>query len=165
MENLARLGIDLTSLLVYAVNFGLIVLIIAKFFSGPLLKMLEDRRQSIKSNIEEAEKLKMELATQMEKFEKDKKQMEIRMDQEIKTMRNDMERKKKEFDAENEAKKIKMMAEVKTAIDEQKNNLQKELKADLLSMVQRMVMYIVSNKIPSELVQSSVAEAWQNYKK
>ncbi|MDB5225472.1 MAG: atpF [Candidatus Adlerbacteria bacterium] len=53
---LTTFGIDWRLLLINMVNFGLLVLGLWYFLYGPVMKMLEDRRQKLHRGVEDAEK-------------------------------------------------------------------------------------------------------------
>lgn len=57
------LGIDLKFILAQLINFGLLIFILKKLLYGPILKVLEERRQKISESLADAEKIKRELAT------------------------------------------------------------------------------------------------------
>ena len=164
MESLARLGIDLWSLLLYAVNFGLVVLLIAKFLTKPILKVLDERKLQIKKNVEEAEKLREVMAEQQKKMEVEKAEMQAQLHAELAQSKKEIDEKRKTAETEIEAKKAKMLAEVKLIIEEEKAGLMAQAEADILKLMQKIVLHIVSNKIPGDVVKESVTESWKQYK-
>ncbi len=164
MESLARLGIDLWSLLLYAVNFGLVILIVAKYLTKPLLKVLDERRGQIKKNIEEAEKLREEMARHQKKMEQERSDMQAKLHEELSKSKKEIEEKRKAVEAEIEAKKTKMLADVKAIIEEEKRTIMASAQADILKLMQKIVLHIVSNKIPADVVSASVTESWEQYK-
>ncbi|OGJ51961.1 hypothetical protein A2335_01665 [Candidatus Peregrinibacteria bacterium RIFOXYB2_FULL_32_7] len=165
MESLSLLGIDFWSVFLYIFNFGLILFVVWKFFTNPIIETIDKRRNQIKNNIEEADKLKNELAKQKEMMEKEKEVIRLEMEDQMNELRKDLEKKRKDAEAEIEAQRNKMIEEVRRAIEEQKKSIKDDVKKDMIEMVQRMVLYIVSNKIPQDIVRSSVNEAWEIYKK
>ncbi|MDP3975372.1 MAG: F0F1 ATP synthase subunit B, partial [bacterium] len=60
MEAFSRLGIDWNSVILYLINFGILAVVVGYFVTGPILRILDQRRQHIQSAVEEAEKLKQE---------------------------------------------------------------------------------------------------------
>ena len=55
-------GVDWVHLAAQSVSFGIVCLILYRFAYGPVLKMLEARRQQIAAGLANAEKIKTELA-------------------------------------------------------------------------------------------------------
>jgi len=165
MESLGRLGIDVWSLLVYAVNLGLIVFILAKFFTKPLLDAIDKRRNQISDNINEAERFKNELVKQKDLMEKEKEALRAKVEEEMRTFNLSIDKRKKDAEAEIEASKAKMLADIKRVMDEEKANLQANVKKEVAALVEKMVLYIVNNKIPREVVEDSTKDAWNLYKR
>lgn len=163
MESLARLGIDFWSLLLYAVNFGLVVWVVAKYLTKPVLKTLDERRSAIKKNIDEAEKLRQEMAKQSEKMEEEKAAMQAKLADELSKSRKEIEAKQKKAEAEIDAKKAKMLEEVQQVINAEKSNMISSAEKEVLKLMQKIVLNIVSNQIPEDVVKKSVDTAWSNY--
>jgi F-type H+-transporting ATPase subunit b len=61
-DTLIRLGIDWRELLAQAICFGIIVFVLAKYAYGPVLAVLQQRRDKIAEGINNADKIKAELA-------------------------------------------------------------------------------------------------------
>ena len=165
MESLARLGIDLWSLLLYGVNFGLVVWLVARYLTKPMLKMLDERRNTIKKNIEEAEELRQEMAKQREKMEHEKQKMQAKLADELSKSRKEIDEKRKQAEAEIDAKKSKMLADVKAIIDEEKAGIVGSAEKEVLKLMQKIVLHVVSNQIPEDVVKKSVDTAWNQYTK
>ena len=147
------------------INFGLILFVVWKFFTNPIIEMLEKRKNQIKNNIEEADELKNELAKQKTTMDNEKEELKASMELQMEALKSDLDKKRKEAEAEIDARRAKMMEEVKKAIDDQKAAIKDDIREEMLEMVKRMVLYIVSNKIPEDVVKSSVTEAWGAYNK
>lgn len=163
MESLARLGIDLWSLLLYGVNFGLVVWLVAKYLTKPMLNMLDERRSAIKKNIDEAEKLRQEMTKQREKMEKEKEVMQATLAEELSKSRKEIEEKRKQAETEIDAKKAKMLVDVQEVIATEKANILVNSEKDVLKLMQKIILNIVSNQIPEDVVKKSVDTAWVQY--
>ena len=164
MESLGRLGIDLRSLLLYAVNFGIVVFLVARYLTGPLLKALDERRNQIKKNLDEADELKTEMEKQRKMMESERNEMREKLQQELGETKKSLEEKRKAAEAEIDAKKAKMVEEVKGVIAGEKAGLVKSVEGDILKMVQRMITHIVSEDLPKETIEKSVTKAWEKFK-
>ncbi len=57
MEIIQTLGIDVTLLLAQMLNFGILVAVLAFLVYKPLLKLIDDRRESIRKSMEDADKI------------------------------------------------------------------------------------------------------------
>ncbi len=164
MESLARLGIDFWSLLLYSVNFGLVVLLVAKFLTKPILKVLDDRKGQIEKNVEEAEKLREEMARYQGQMERERHDMQAKLHEELTKSKKEIEERRKLAEVEIEAKRVKMLADVKVVIDSEKRNIIDNAQSEVLALMQKVILHIVSNKIPENLVKESVTESWMKYK-
>jgi len=163
MEALSKLGIDWWSVLLYAVNFGVVVLIIAKFLTKPLLKVLDDRTNQIRKNITEAEELRTSMSHQQEAMKKEREAMQTLLQEELEKSRKDIDDKRAAAEAEIDAKKTKMLLDVQAVIQNEKAKLMSAVQADMLKLMQKIVLHIVSNKIPEDVVKQSVSESWKTY--
>ena len=56
------LGIDLKSLIFQLVNFSILIFVLGKLLYKPIVRMLDSRREAIKKSMDDAEKVKKELA-------------------------------------------------------------------------------------------------------
>ena len=165
MESLARLGIDLSSMLLYVVNFGVIVLLLAKFFTKPVLAMIENRKKMISDNINSAEKLKEELMKQREKMEKEKEDLRVQVEEEMKKFHQEIDQRRREAEAEIDLRKAKMLEDIQKVMNDEKVNLQASVQKELMALVEKMVLHIVHNKVPSAVIEESTQEAWKLYKR
>jgi len=68
---LAALGIDPLVLIVYIINFGLVLFLLQRFAYKPILGMLEQRQQRISDSLAAADKAAEEAAQQRVEFEKE----------------------------------------------------------------------------------------------
>ena len=59
-SGISALGVDLPSLLVYLVNFGVLLVILYFFGYKRILRMLDQRSQSIRESLEEADRVRRE---------------------------------------------------------------------------------------------------------
>ena len=62
MELLKNLGVDGPKLIAQLINFGIVMFVLWRFAYKPVLEMLESRRQKIAEGMDNAEKIKAELA-------------------------------------------------------------------------------------------------------
>ena len=163
MESLGRLGIDLSSLLLYAVNFGVIVLLLAKFFTKPVLEMMEKRKKVIATNVHEAEELKEELIKQRELMKKEKEELKAQVEEEMKKMHQEIDQRRRDAETEIDTRKAKMLEDVQKVMNEEKANLQMSVQKEMMALVEKMVLHIVHNKVSNDVVAESTEEAWKLY--
>lgn len=163
MQGLQSLGIDLASLLIYAVNFGLLVVITYFLFYKKIVGAMDERRENITSRLEQAEKIKLEFQKKLSEMEASKKAKEAELTAELDKMKSFIAGKKKELVADMEKERAVMLEKTSKEIEERKEQLVSEVEKELLNVVQKIVLEVVENRVPQEAIQSSVNDAWKNY--
>lgn len=165
MDALLKLGIDWQSIIFYIVNFGILFFLIGKFFVPPILGILDKRREAIQTSLSEAEKLQREFQKKMSEIEAEKAEAQQVMIKEMDKLQASLDKKKHEMKVEMEAQKLKMMEEAQKEIEARKAQILHDAEAQTVELIKKMVMYIVQNKLPAEMVEQSVKEAWAVYNK
>ena len=163
MEVFSSLGIDWNSVIIYVVNFGVLVAFLAYFFTGPLLKMIDERRDKIKNNLEEAERIKNEFVSEKKKADVEKEALKTEMEQKMGHLKKELDQRRKQQEEQMELKRAKMLEEVRSIVEEEKSLILKKAEAQTLALIEKVVLHVVSHKVPKEVVKSSVDEAWKSY--
>lgn len=163
MQGLQSLGIDLASLLIYAVNFGLLVAITYFLFYKKIVAAMDERRENITSRLEQAERIKLEFQEKLSEMEASKKAKEAELTAELDKMKSFIADKKKELVAEMEQERAAMLDKASKEIEERKEKLVSDVEKELLKAVQKIVLEVVENRVPEDAIQSSVNDAWKNY--
>lgn len=165
MEVLAKLGIDFNNVIIYLVNFGILFGVIAYFVTGPVLKMLDKRRDTIRENLEKAEAIKREFMEEKQKADAERETLKAEMAEQLSMMKKELDQRRKEQEEALATKKAKMLEEVRTLVEDEKGKILQKAEQQTLDLIAKVVMHIVSNKIPQEVVKESVSEAWKTYNK
>lgn len=165
MEVLGKLGIDLNSVVLYLINFGILFAVIAYYVTGPVLRMLDERKKMIKNNLEEAEKIKREFMEEKIKADHERELIKADMSSQMDQLKKSLEERRKKQEGELLEKKTKMMEEIRVLVEDEKNKVLKKAEAETLNLITKIVMNIVSNKIPQEVVKESVTDSWKVYNK
>ncbi len=165
MDKLLQLGIDPWSMLLYLANTGVLIAVLTYFFYKPMVKFMDDRRQQIKDSIDEAERLQDEFKAELEKVEAEKAEAEAELKKELDRLRRFTEEKRAELTSEMEAARAKMMEKAQAEIDQKKDSLIKEVEADVMKLMTRIILDIVENKVPEDVVEGSIQTAWKNAQK
>jgi F-type H+-transporting ATPase subunit b len=163
MQGLQSLGIDFSSLLIYAVNFGLLVGVTYVFFYKKIVKAMDERRETITSRLEQADKIKNEFQEKLAEMEASKKAKEAELNAELDKMKSFIADKKKALVAEMDKERSVMLEKTAKEIEDRKNKLVSEVEKELLNVVQKIVLEVVENRVPQEAIKSSVDDAWKNY--
>lgn len=161
MNAFENIGIDITSLSLYIVNFGIIVFFIGKYVTGPLIDMLEKRRSAIEENISEAETLKNEMAKQKEVIDLERKAMKEQLHKDSELAKAKGQEIATQVIKSAEEKKLEILNTAQTQAQKQIDQIVVGSEKEIKSTVKRMISHIVSNKLPEDLIDQSVKDAWE----
>lgn len=161
MNAFANIGIDITSLSLYIVNFGVVIFFIGKYVTGPLIDMLEKRRSAIEENLTEAETLKNEMAKQKEVIELERKSMKEQLHKDSETAKVKGQELAAQIIKSAEEKKIEILNTAQLQAQKQIDQVLIGSEKEIKSTVKRMISHIVSNKLPEDLIDESVKDAWE----
>lgn len=163
MDKLLTLGIDPMAMVVYLANTGLVIIVLTKLLYKPVLKILDKRRDIIKNSIEEAQNMQKAFEEKVERLEKEKKETEERLKGEVEKMHKFAEEKKKELMAEMEASRASMLKKTQEEIEAKKEGLMKEVEQDVKMLMAKIILDIVENKVPEDVIQESIGSSWKQY--
>jgi len=161
MEALKALGIEPWSILLYLVNFGLLLAILTRFLYKPVLKFLDERRATVRTNLEEAETLKRQLSEERQRSDSENRLMAAEASRQVAAAKADADAKSRVLMAEAEAKREKMMAEAEDEIASRKSKLMGEVQQDVLDRIEKVAMSVLAEKVPAHVVSESVKDAWK----
>ncbi len=165
METLLTLGIDWQSLIIYLVNFGVLFVIVGKYVLPKILQHLDDRKNTIEGSIEEANKLKDSFQKKLAEIEKEKEEAKIQLLNEIEEVKKTLDTQRQALTESMEQERHQMLETASKEINERKEMLMKEVEEHMLEVVKKMVLFVVQNKLPEDVVKESVNDAWKEYKK
>lgn len=165
MQGFNSLGIDLTSLLIYLVNFGILYLIISKLLSKPILDLILKRTETIKNNLSEAERLKLEIQKEKEDFDNQKKKMREDMNLEMRKFKDALEIKNLELEKENQERREKMITEARKEIQAKKDDIYSEMQDEILLVVSTVVKKLIKDEVSDSIIKQSVKEVWKDLRK
>ncbi len=161
MEALKSLGIDPWAIVLYLVNFGLLLAILTKFLYKPVLKFLDERRETVRNNLEEADKLRVALSEERAKRAEEVKASSAEASRQIAAVKAEAEAKSRVLLAEAEERREKLMAEAEADIEDRKRKLVGQVEGELLKRVEAVTMRVLQEKVPEKVVADSVSEAWK----
>jgi|GEM_PF-2167989 F-type H+-transporting ATPase subunit b len=165
MDGLDQLGISLDSILIYLVNYGVLLAVLTYLLYNPIRNFTTKRRETVISQLEEAEMIKKEFATQLENLKAEKLETESKLQSELESMRSFVYEKKKELISEMEAERRNMLDKTTQEIAEAKEQMVSEVEVELQKKMSQIILEVISNKVPKEVIAESVTEAWSEYKK
>ncbi len=162
MEGLSKLGIDLWSILIYILNTGLLLFVLTYVLYKPILKFLDERRAQIKSSVDEAQNLKVELDKKSIELEEASEKASAQLKKEMENLRKFSEEKRAELTTEMEKARSTMLAKAEEDISRRKAEILKDAEGDTLALIQKIVLYVVQNKVPADVVEDSIKSAWRS---
>ena len=165
MEGLSKLGIDLWSIFIYVLNIGLLLLVLTYVLYKPIFKFLDERRAQIKSSVEEAQNLKVELDKKSAEVEAATEKAETELKKEMENLRKFTEEQRAKLTTEMEKARGDMLAKAEEDINRRKGEILKEAEVETLELIKKIVLYVVQNKVPAEVVEDSIKSAWSTARK
>lgn len=162
MDAFAKLGIDWKSMLLYLVNMGLLLTLLTRWLYRPLLKVMDDRRETVRKNLQETELLKTQFAEESKRQAAETKEMLVKMQSEVTAAKAQAEARAKELIAEADARREQMLEDARRQVDETKKGLLKEVEGETQKRIEQTILHVLKNKIPADVVKASVQAAWKD---
>lgn len=165
MEGLSKLGIEPLSVLVYLINTGLLLVVLTYVLYKPVMKFIDARRKQISDSVDEARLLKDELDKKAAEVAATQAHFEAELKKEREALRKFAEEKRSEFEAEMTTARAKMLQKAQEEIETRKGELMKEVESSLLLLIKKIVLEVVQHKVPEDVIQASIHDAWKSHKK
>lgn len=163
MEGLAKLGIDPFSILLYLLNTGLLLVVLIYVLYKPILRYLDERKDQIRRSVEEAQLLKVELDKKSVEAAEASSKAEEMLKREMENLRKFTEEKRAELTAEMESARADMLAKADADITRRKEELLKDAEKATMDLIKKVVLHIVQNKVPEEVVEASIKDSWKQF--
>ena len=161
MDALANLGIDGWGLVLYAVNFGVLMALMHHFVYKPLVRMMDERRNVIKKNVQEAQDLRADLAQKAEAEQAERKQREQALDERILEAKSMARKEAKTVIDEANQQREAILSQAAKAADETKQAAIAQTEKEILDRVRRVVSHVLESDIPEDVVNASVERSWK----
>ena len=157
------LGINWPGLLTQVISFLILFILLKKFLYAPVVKMLEDRSEKIKSSLETAERVKQEA----EKTTEVNESLMIKAREESQILISEArDQAKKIKESEMEKSKEQIENERKRALDQKKseqeniiNNIRSEFSGLAISAAEKIVEREVTEKNHDQVIASFLEKA------
>lgn len=162
MDALQKIGIDWWSVLLYLVNMGLLLGILTKLLYRPFLKMMDERRETVRNNLEESELLKTKFAKESQRQAQETKELLLKMQSEVAAAKAQAEVKAKELLADADVRRDELLAQARAQIETQKGQILKEAEKETQKRIEQTILHVLKNKIPADVVKASVQAAWKD---
>ena len=163
MEQLASLGIDVWSMVLYLGNTAVLIVVLIYLLYKPMNKFLEERQKQITDSIDEAQKLQEKFEKELEKSHAEREKVESELRGELSKLQQFTEQKRTELVAEMGEARTKMMKKAQDEIDKKKESLIKDAEGEIKELMTKIILEIVENKVPEDVINDSIKSAWKNY--
>lgn len=164
MDGLGRLGIDIWWVIYYLVNYGIILALLGYYVYPKIDDVLEKRKTAINNSLDSANKLKKELAKEVEKFHAEHEKILKEAREQKKKWLIEIENLKAQIIKEMDEKKAQSLKETQTMIDERKSAIFAEAKKEIYTIFIKSFQKL-SQKIPEPVITESIDEAWSTIHK
>ena len=161
MEAFQKLGIDGWSMLLYLANTGLLLVLLTKLLYRPLLAVLDERRETIRRNLNETELLKQRFTEETKQREQETRASMDRLQSELLLAKEQAESRVKALLAEAEKDRDALLEKGRAQIETEKGRLLKDLENESRRRIERTILFVLKNRIPEATVRSSVEDAWK----
>jgi F-type H+-transporting ATPase subunit b len=161
MEAFSRLGIDGWSMLLYLVNIGLLLGLLTKLLYKPLLRVMDERRDTIEKQLKETEHLRKMFEVESKKQAKETKELVLKMQAEVMTAKSQAEARAKELMAEADAERERLLDAARAEAEQMKQGVLKAAEKETQKRIEQTILHVLQNKLPKEVVQESVKAAWK----
>jgi F-type H+-transporting ATPase subunit b len=141
------LGIDLVNILIYTLNFFIVLFLLQRFAFTPVRAMLERRRREIESGLSAAEKAQQEAASQRAQFEKELTSARQASMAEAKKAAEATEKMRQEIlaAAQKEAEQIK--AKAREDADQERQQVVADLRKQTAELAMQMTRKVVGDAV------------------
>lgn len=160
MDFLKDFGVDPRLLAAQVVNFLLLLFILKKFLYGPLLKVLEERKQKIKHALKQAE----EIEEKLQKTEEEREKALEKATLEAQKIINEATASANQIVADAHSKAARdielMIAKGQESINSDREKMQQELREELADLVvaslEKVTGKVLNKKDYKELVERGI---------
>lgn len=160
MEALAKLGINLWGVLFYAINFGAVLWLMAKFVYKPLIKAIDERRDHIRQSLEEAEALRLDFAAREERVKAESSAALAVVKEEAKRLSEKARADAAALVADAEARKGAMLAEAEARVRALEGEIMERVEKEAVTRVAKAVELILRQGVDGKVVEESVRAVW-----
>lgn len=150
MDIFESFGIQPTLLVAQIVNFLIILFLLKKFFLGPILKVLEDRRKRIEESLKNADLVEERLQKTEEKSTEVIAQAQKNAQELISQAKQEAERIGSEAQAEARKRAEEIIAAARVQIEAQRLQMQKQLEKETLDLVVEVAKKVLGRNLKPE---------------
>lgn len=163
MDGIKQLGVDWKAIVLYIVNFGVLLFFLTRYLYNPLLKWMDDRRNLIKQSLEEAESLKVQFKEDILAKELETKKLVAQMQKELHESREKSKELAEKLLKEAEVEKAKILQAANLEAAEIKKDLARQAEEEIFKRVSVLLSEAIKNNTSPADVKATLKKAWQSY--
>lgn len=161
MNGFAKLGIDWMAMAIYAINFGIIAVVMARYVVRPLLHYLDERRDAIRRNLIEAEEVRASLRRDLEQKEIERQALSERMAEQMQLAHQKARDEGERIRAEATAERQQMLRDAERQIEAMKAAVEREIEAEVMERVSAILSHALRSNLPPDRVMHALSQAWK----
>lgn len=162
MDALAKLGIDGWGILLYLVNFGILLFVLERWVYKPMAKYLDERRNQIKENVEEAETLKARMEEERAQEASERKAREADLNDRLAEAKRVVKEDAKKVLSEAEAQREAILTQAGEQRDQIVAGALDDAQRETVDRIRKVVMHVLKDGVPADAVKKSVDESWKH---
>jgi F-type H+-transporting ATPase subunit b len=160
MEALQKLGIDGWGIVLYLVNFGVLLVVLQRYVFRPLLAFIDKRREEISTNVNAAEQMRTKLEAERAEEAATRQAREAELETRVRNVKQVAREEAKKTLADAEAQREAIMSQARIAADQTISGAMDEAQEQMLERIQTVVMHVLKEEVSEETVRESVKKSW-----
>ncbi|MDG1950642.1 MAG: ATP synthase F0 subunit B [bacterium] len=160
MEALQNLGIDGWGLVLYLVNFGVLLVVLQRYVFRPLLAFIDKRREEISTNVNAAETMRATLESERAKEVSTREAREAELETRVRSVKQVAREEAKKTLADAESQREAILSQARVAADQAIGGAMDEAQEQMLERIQTVVMHVLKEEVSEETVRESVKKSW-----
>lgn len=164
------LGISLTEFIFYLINFLILVGALAKFLYRPFLEMMDNRKQSIKDALDNAEMTNRRADEKMQNYNKRIAKAEEEGREIIRIAKQKADAQAADIVADAQQKASDMIAKAEIAIEREKEKAMEDMRQEIAvlavmaaeKIVEHEIQRVGQEAIIDEVIKQARSSGWQN---
>lgn len=149
-EGIGALGINATALLIQLITFVLVYLVLRKFAFGPILRILEERRQTIENGVKYGEEMRVEKAKLEKTVAKELHEARVKADSIVSDAEQAAKDTVRAAEEKAQEKADIIVKEGKERGEQEVVRARKQLESELVSLISEATETIIGEKVDAK---------------
>ncbi len=165
MDALAKLGIDGWGILLYLINFGVLLILMQRFVYKPLVKFLDERRNRIREDVEQANLMREQLIQERAKEAKERQDRLNDLDDRVKDAKKIAREEAKRLLADAGTQRDSILAQATETANQTIEKTIAGAENEILQRIQAVAMHVLQDTVSETTVRKSVQDSWKTISK